>query len=318
MPGTESVSEQYFLGVDGSGRTTQAVVADRTGKLLGRGIGPPCDPQKFGFEKMEQALTTAIEGAIGQVGRNIPREGHAWRHVRMAAACFGLSGLDSREDQERARAWVQKVGIAERFKVVNDSEVILEAGTSEGWGVALICSTGSICLGRTREGRIARAGGWGHIFGDEGSGYQIAVETLRLASQAADGRADAAGVLRTVLNHWQLLDADQLFGHVYRPEFTPHDIAELASQTTSLANRGDAAAQQVVDRASAALALHVDTVVRKLGLKKPPLALGGGILWATLRKPVVDKITAELGPVTNVQDPAQGAVTVARRLAGVA
>src|SRR6202007_525984 len=72
--------------------------------------------------------------------------------------------------------------------------LILAGGPPEGWGVALVGGTGSVCLGRTREGRTVRVGGWGPILGDEGSGYQIAVNALRRPTQTADGRASAKAV----------------------------------------------------------------------------------------------------------------------------
>src|SRR4029453_12414402 len=78
----------------------------------------------------------------------------------------------------------------------------LAAGAPEGWGVALIAGTGSFCWGRDAAGRSARVGGWGFLLGDEGSGYDLAVQALRLATQTADGRAEAHAILRAILDHW--------------------------------------------------------------------------------------------------------------------
>jgi N-acetylglucosamine kinase-like BadF-type ATPase len=281
-------------------------------------LAPSTDQHKVGFDKMCEGLATAIDGALNQVVGVRSGEGHSWNRATVVAACFGLAGVDRVEDQERIGAWIRKEGITSAFKVVNDAELILEAGTPDGWGVALISGTGSVCLARSRNGLPARVGGWGHLLGDEGSGYWIAREALQLATQAADGRGDAQGLLRAILSYWRLKDAGELIAHVYRAEVKPQDISELAVPVLDLSNRGDEAARRVVDAAGKALAAHVDTVVKKLDLKKPPVAFAGSSLRATLRKVVLDSLTVEIGAVTTVQDAAQAAVAVARRLLGVA
>lgn len=73
--------------------------------------------------------------------------------------------------------------------------------------MALVSGAGSVCLARSPQGRMLRVGGWGHLLGDEGSGYRLAMDALRLATQTVDGRADADALLRTILRHWSLSDA---------------------------------------------------------------------------------------------------------------
>jgi N-acetylglucosamine kinase-like BadF-type ATPase len=304
---------EVLLGIDGGGTTTQAVVADLTGRIVGRGLGPACNHRRVGFEAATRALATAIEGALGQVVGLRAGDGRSWRSVKVAAACFGLAGVDSTEDRELISKWIRQEGITPRAVVVNDSELVLIGGTPEGWGVGLISGTGSICLGRTRDGRSARVGGWGYVFGDEGSGYSIATEALRLASQSADGRASAPGLLKGILSYWRLINPEDLIRHVYRAEMNTSEISELAIGIQELAGRGDPDAIGVVDRAAKALALHVETVVRKLQLKQPPLALGGSSLRASLKRGLLANLGVEVGAISTVQDPAQAAVTIAQR-----
>ena len=66
--------------------------------------------------------------------------------------------------------------------------MVIAAGTTEGWGVGVIAGTGSIAVGRTKDGQTARAGGWGHLIGDEGSAYSVVLDALRLVARRADGR----------------------------------------------------------------------------------------------------------------------------------
>lgn len=219
-----------LLAVDGGGTRTRAAVADLEGRVLARGFGPSSSLQNVGLEATTAALTTAIEGALLQIPGGLYKgEGPAWRSGRLAAACFGLAGIDSREDEARLSAWVRDQAVAPRFTVLNDSELVLACGTPEGHGVALVAGTGSICLGRTKEGRTARVGGFGPLLGDEGGGYALALRALRLAMQTADGRAQAPTRLRAALAHFALPDALSIMNQLSAPTSTPADVAEVRS-----------------------------------------------------------------------------------------
>ena len=314
-PTTPSRKQQLLLGVDGGGSTTQAVVADLDGRILGRGLGPACNHHKVGLDFATKGLAIAIGGALDQVVGPRAAEGRPWSRVDIVGACFGLAGVDSQSDSDLIARWVREEGITPQPVVVNDSELVLSGGTPQGWGVGLISGSGSICLGRTPEGRSARVGGWGHVFGDEGSGYHIATEALRLASQAADGRAEATGLLKGILGYWRLSAPEDLIQHVYRPETTVAEISQLAIGIQDLANRGNPDAVTIVDRAAKALAVQVEAVVRKLRLKQPPLALGGAAMRASLKKGLLSHLQVEIGPVAVVLDPVLAAVTMAQRRA---
>lgn len=286
-------------------------MADRQGNILARGLAPSSSHRRVGFEKASLALATAIEGALSQVPGGRPTRGQ-WGE-RIAAACFGLSGVDQPSDQLLFYDWLRQQGLTTNVEILNGSELILVGGTPEGWGVGLFSGTGSVCLGRTRDGRTARVGGWGPLLGDEGSGYQMGLQALQVATQAADGRGSADGLLQTILKHWRLEKAQQLIDYVHRPETTTGDIADIAIPILELAGRGDPDARKVMNHAAQALARHVNTVVRQLGLDHPPLALGGSNLRGELRSALLGFVTIPLGAISAVPDPAQAALTIARR-----
>jgi N-acetylglucosamine kinase-like BadF-type ATPase len=304
-----------LLAVDGGGTKTQALIADFEGKVLARGLGPSSNIHNVGLQEACLAVATAVEGALLHVlGPQARREGGAvWKGHPFASACLGLAGVDDPRDEAAVGRWVKDVGLASRFVVVNDSELVLAGGTPHGWGVAVISGTGSVCLGRTAEGKTARVGGWGPLIGDEGSGYHIAVNALRLATQSADGRAHADGLLNAILHEWKLPDPTSLIRFVHSPETTTAAISGLATVVLDLASRGDAAAKGVVEGAAHDLARHVETVVKTLKMVHPPLALGGGLLRGQLRHALVAAV-GETGPVQYVADPSVGAVVLARRL----
>jgi len=305
---------EYLLAVDGDGKRTQALVADTNGTVLARGLGPGSNLHAVGIEGFGKSVQTAIEGALMNiVGPRAEVGVPGWKRVKLAAACFGLAGIDGPDDEAQVSKWIADAGISKTFQVLNDSELILAGGTPDGWGVALICGTGSVCLGRNPNGRATRVGGWGPLLGDEGSGYALAVRALSLATQTADGRADAKDLLRAILRHWSLADAPALIRHVYAPAMTHSDIAALAEVVLGQASRGDAAAASLVDEAADELLKALRAVMRVLDLKKPPVAFSGTFLRGTLRHTLQSRLGEDIGPVQYVADPALGAVNIARR-----
>ncbi len=308
------IDTPLLLAVDGGGTKTEAIVADVDGRVLARGVGPASNLHSVGFEQFSRSLSTAVDKALRGVLGALTPGAPAWRSARIEAACFGLSGVDGPEDEAEVSRWVREQRIAETFSVMNDSELILAAGTPEGWGLALISGTGSVCLGRARDGRSARCGGWGFLMGDEGSGYAIAQRALHLATQTADGRAEAHALLEAILAVWSLREPGALIRHVHGTSLAASDVAALGVTVQRLAADGDPVARAIVDEAGADLAAHVETVARRLGLVDPPLALAGSSLRGCLRDAVRASITTRLGPVQYVEDPSLGGVVLARRL----
>jgi N-acetylglucosamine kinase-like BadF-type ATPase len=298
-----------LLGVDGGGSRTRALIADAAGRVLGAGAAGSSNYQAVGFAAATAALAAAIDEARQRAGLapDAPIE----------AACLGLAGMSRPPDQARMIEWCEQRRLARHIRVVIDAELLLAAANPDLWGIALICGTGSICYGRHHDGHTTRSGGWGYLLGDEGSGYAIATHALRLATQTADGRADAPELLALVLRQWGLAEPSQLIGHVYQGGVTRADIASLAQPIAALADAGDPGARVVIDQAAADLARMVTVVAERLALHRPPIALAGGVfrssrrLWPGVRS----RVPLELGDVAQVDDPAHGALVIAGQLA---
>ena len=308
-----------LLAVEGTGARTQALLADANGKNLARGFGNSSNPHVVGFEEATKAILVAVEGAlVNALGPKALATPSPWRSAGIAAACLGLGGLDSAEDETQLSRWAKEQGLAERVVVVNDAELVIAGGTPDGWGVALICGVGSVCVARSAEGKRVRVGGWGSLLGDEGSGYQLALSALHLATQSADGRADARDLLQAILDLWKLPSPAALINHVHAPTMTQGEIARVAGVVIDLVAKGDAHARRLVEASAAELALQVDTAVRRLGMSRTPLALGGPLVRGDLKRALVAAIKSEISSVTHVPDPCRGAVTLAQRLLGEA
>jgi N-acetylglucosamine kinase-like BadF-type ATPase len=169
--------------------------------------------------------------------------------------------------------------LAHKLYFSNDAELILGALLGRV-GLGLICGTGSIAVGCDSTGKKARAGGWGHYFGDEGSGLWLGREALRASSKMADGRGPKTLLLDYILKEWGLTQAEGIISQVYtEPRPDNARIARLSHLVFLAADDGDVVSLNLVNRAAAELAQIVRAVYQKLSFTQPPtLAIAGGII----------------------------------------
>ena len=296
----------FYVGVDGGGSKTVAVVADAQGRIRGRGEGGTSNHHVAGWRGAFAAVADAVAHARRAAGCD---------ESPALAVCMGMAGADTEEDQDRTLQWLKRQGIGRASLVVNDGALLL-AATGQRQGVAVVSGTGSIAWGQDAQGNRARSGGWGHLIGDEGSGYALSVQALRHTVTAADGRAPSSALARAVLRFYGVKNAQGLLPFVYGRNIAKSDVAKLAPLVFRLAARGDSAARILVDDAAASLAALVLSVTRQLGLKRPALAFGGSMLVRQkgLRDSLLAKLTISTSGVTVVKNPALGAVHLACQL----
>jgi N-acetylglucosamine kinase-like BadF-type ATPase len=300
--------------VDGGGTKTVAWLGaiEPAGEpvVLGAGRGGPGNPRAAGFDRAFENLDAAIAAAFQEA--RLPRR-------QLVAACLALAGSDRDADRARILAWAEDRQLAQRVRVVHDAEPIVAAGTPEGWGLALIAGTGSLAYGRNRRGATARVGGWGYLFGDEGSGYAIGLAGLRAAARCADGRGPTTDLLNRVQSRLGVTRPSQLVETIYQGPSQRREIAHLATAVVEAAQGGDWAAGRILARAAQDLAEMVNVLRERLELprRQLPLALAGSLLLgsrvyqATFLKTL--RAAHDIAPqVTHVAEPVRGALLLAR------
>ncbi|MDQ3856283.1 MAG: hypothetical protein M3281_07820, partial [Chloroflexota bacterium] len=209
--------------------------------------------------------------------------------------------------------------LARTIHITNDGELPLSA-LEGAVGVAVIAGTGTITVGRDPQGRSTRAGGWGHIIGDEGSAYDLGRRALQACTRAADGRAPQTSLLPAILAAWSLLEAHDIIGKVY-PDLPKEEIAGLARVVLAEAASGDPTARRIVREAADEVALSAIAVGDRLRFPdgRLPLALTGGLLTgsSSFRASVLRRVRARrpVGQVEVVREPALSAARAALRLA---
>jgi N-acetylglucosamine kinase-like BadF-type ATPase len=300
-----------LLGIDGGGTKTTALLAEAGGGVLGRGQTGSSNYHAVGAATAFDTLREAVHAAFGEA-RRTPLE--------LEAVCLGLAGAGRAPDRALFTDWAEREWPDAERLIVNDAELVLAAGTPQGWGLALICGTGSIAFGKTRQGRTARAGGWGYLLGDEGGGYAIGLAALHAIVRAHDGRAPLTALTPAILARWRLAAPTDLIAHVYQPRIPHVEIAELAPLVEQAAAEGDEAATEILQTAGNEMAELVQAAANRLGLGEPtPCALAGGVilngpLTRRFFQTAADRQNLRLEPITAVPEPAQGALALARQL----
>jgi N-acetylglucosamine kinase-like BadF-type ATPase len=298
---------KYILGVDGGGTKTLALLGNIDGDVLARGISGPSNYNAVGFEVACSALESAVNAACSGYAGEI------------SALCLGLSGAGRKEDIERFRNWAVHKFPKALVQVVSDAEILLQAGAPSGPGLALICGTGSVGYGRTVKGELIRAGGWGYLFGDEGSGFAIGVAALQAVTQAYDGRGRQTLLSDLVLRRYNLRTPPELVREIYDNASPQLAIASLADLVEQAAVGGDSVAVTILEKSAQELARIVAAVYSKLGTSAAPLAIAGGTILhgRHLMKAFHQACRLEklrFTTVHNVAEPARGALTLALRL----
>lgn len=299
-----------FLGIDGGATRTTALVTDAAGVERARVEGETAIVQI-----MEPELSAGIVAAIAR--RALAQAGA--EGGRAAVLCCAITGAGREPERTQLERALAGFDLAERVVVTTDAECALQDAFGAGPGILLIAGTGSIAWGRGPDGRTDRAGGWGWILGDEGSGYAIGLAALRAVVRADDGRDPSTALTPAVL---RATGVDVVRGLVsWAAAATKADIGALAPLVFDAAGN-DPVASGILDHATAELALHVRTLHKRLGPWPGPaaIAFSGGLIAPG--GPLRERLRAELrrlpfatAIMERPVDGARGAAALARAAA---
>jgi N-acetylglucosamine kinase-like BadF-type ATPase len=245
---------KLFLGVDGGQSSTTALIGDETGRVLGEGHGGPCNHigAAEGRAKLVRAVTECVSKACEQAHLD-PQQAH------YEAACFGMSG--GPDDKESLLAEILPAG---KLIVTHDGLIALSGATAGDAGIIAIAGTGSFAFGRNAAGQSARAGGWGYIFGDEGSGFDITRQALRAALRFEEGWGPPTALRETLLEASGAADANGALHLFYTREFPRSRVATFARLVDQAAMLGDRVAIDILNNAAQQLASLVASIRRQL------------------------------------------------------
>ncbi len=301
-----SASRIHVLGLDAGGTKTVCLLADETGAAISIARRGGANLQAAGELEVEKVLHDVMEEAL------------AGTDIVPAAICLGIAGADRPDDFAVVRGIMRRIGYKTRVLVVNDALIALEAGAPNHPAVVIISGTGSIAYGRNAAGQAARAGGWGYVLGDEGSGYWIGRAALRAVLREAEDRGPRTALTPMLLEQFAVSNPQGLIHHVYHDHLKPSAIGALAVSVNTAFMQGDTVAAGILRGAANELESAALSVARRLELVGSgfPFILAGRIFrslpWIEQE---LSRRLPEASPHSRAEllsrEPAEGAVALA-------
>ncbi|MET1065866.1 MAG: BadF/BadG/BcrA/BcrD ATPase family protein [Arthrobacter sp.] len=234
--------------------------------------------------RFEDGAVVADESVGSSNVQNVSREEAALHLAELFAVIgggavaqvyAGAGGIDTDADAAALAALIAPHVPGARITVVHDSRLLLAAGGAST-GVAVIGGTGSAAWGRNSLGEEARAGGWGYLLGEEGSGYWLGREAVRHSLRRMNQGLEPDELTRALLASCGVDDPNKLIARFHSPDTGRRYWAERARLVVDAAASGHAASQELVDQAGRDLAGLAEQTVRQLGIDGPVI-LGSGL-----------------------------------------
>jgi N-acetylglucosamine kinase-like BadF-type ATPase len=260
----------HVLGIDAGATKTVCYLAGEDGAVLGEGRGGGANLLAEGETGVERVLAAVMD------------EARSGRDGEVAAICLGMAGVDRERDGTVLRGIMRRLGAKARTLVVNDALLALVAGAGEAPGIVVVSGTGSIAYGRNARDRAARAGGWGHILADEGSGYWIGRRALQAVARAADERGPATLLSARVFAHFGVSRLSELLYEVYERPLRHSALARLAHTVQEARDEGDEVATRILEQAAHELVTAARSVALRLSMQDDAFdfVLAGGVFQA--------------------------------------
>ena len=294
----------HVAALDGGGTKTLGAFASRDGQVRYIHATSGCNPQD------NPNWRIGLDAALAQFPRFV--------HLTLGLPGYGeVPALDTLL-RHHIESYFGLASPCNTLTYLNDVELAFRSAFPLGGGVLVLSGTGSMAMAMDRSS-IIRAGGWGDLFGDEGSAFWIGRMGLQLASQMRDGRLDDTGFADNLSAKLGINAAGGPFGLSSWAINTPHPrskIAEVSIYINELYDEGDVTAQQILDAAAAQLVVHVKTVARLANLSVPFDWTYAGSAFRSQR--LLSRVTQDLGraPVSPQFDALGGGLWLAAKAAG--
>ena len=224
-----------YLGVDGGGIKTTAIVANEKGKVLAKTVGGSIDYKTIGLTAARNNLKLIINELCDRCNETVFR-----------CACIGSSALSGRATSKETNNLT--VNIIEAEKIIMDSSIFTAMECMLGKGPCALAISGidSMVAARNEKGKMSKAGGWGYLLGNEGSGYAIAIDAIRYAIRAYEGSEEPTKLVEDMLEFFDVFSPSELRDKFYDPISERGKISAFAGRVFSCASAGDAAARKIV------------------------------------------------------------------------
>jgi len=293
---------KYIAGIDGGGTKTTVELRSLQNEVMKRRVFGAFNVNSTGEAFFERLLRELCEELA-------PMQD-------CMCLCIGAAGISNPKVHKMISGVLQEYRFGGRLLLKGDHEIALRGALGKEEGMILISGTGSICYGRSKDGRIVRAGGWGHIIDDGGSAYAIARDAFAAVVQSCDGRIGETLLREYFFQRLNIHTPEEIVPFLYNPQTDKGAIAAFALFVEQAATEGDPAALEIISRNASLLMDLMKAVCQKLEQPVAKVALLGGMLShdTILRKRVMDEIN-HCGPgieyTEALGDAVDGAVAMA-------
>ena len=256
--GYDSSMPSFYVGVDGGGTRTRAVVTASDLLALGRGASGPANASTVPVPRLVQSVTEAVDDALEAAGAS---------RSDLAVVSCGLAGVEASAMKGRLVAALEAVYGAGRVRVTTDARIALAGALADpvaDSGAVLIAGTGAICFGRNSHGLEERAGGWGALIGDEGSASEIARRGLAAVARDVDGRGPRTKMREALHSSEGTRSAVEMVQKLFRPGAGPTDTRPTSRSSSTRRATATRSALEILRWAGGELALD--------GAHRPPQA----------------------------------------------
>ena len=296
----------YYLGIDAGGSQTTCAVGDGQ-VVLGRSHGAACKLSKVGEKPAREVLHSLIQECCKAAGIEA---------TEIENTCIGLAGISGLKVTESMRELLSEI-VSGEIKVIGDMVIALEAAFGDSPGVIVIAGTGSIAFGRNQRGDTARAGGWGPMISDEGSGESTGRQAISQAMRSYDDGASTR-LIAEILEIWRVATRDEIATRANASP--PPDFAQLFPAVLKSAAAHDSLSQEILTSAGMELARLARIVLRKLWLGPAAVnvRVSGGVISNSqlVRDAFQNTLRSERPDVIvtfETVEPVLGALSVARK-----
>ena len=295
---------EFVAGIDGGGTKTTVML-----RYLGSGEEKVLKTGAFNLNGIGEE---AFRANLREIVRFLNDSGTC------KALCIGAAGISNSLTREIVSEEMLRGGIS-RWELMGDYEIALQGALDGGAGVAVISGTGSICYGKGLDGSLVRAGGWGHLIGDEGSGYGLGRDALMFVAKDLDGYGEHTQITGLLSARLGLSTRSGIISYVYSSDKSA--VAALSPIVEEAYWEGDEIAIRIVRKNADALSEAAVAVARKLSLENARIAMLGGLLSkdTCLRKEFIKCLgqrAPDMSCIEPIRDAASGALMLSLGMMG--
>lgn len=252
---------KYILGVDGGGSKTDILLCDETGSKLAFMEGGPTN-----YEGLENGVLLLQEELNTIIRKVLTRNYLSTSDI--AAAVFGLSGIDSETQNWAVSAVISNAGF-KNFYLYNDAFLGIFAGTESGSGICSVNGTGCAAAGIDKTGRQLQVGGLGYITSDYGGGYYLSIETIAAVYRELFRNGEKTLLTELIFKEFGVNDKQNFVNKFQDSGFlSVSNMKKITQLLYTAKNETDSSALKIIARMNTEIAGSINGILSELEFER--------------------------------------------------